>query len=78
MYTGWELLGQLGNRENVYYQPNGDLAVEKDHTFLVTPTEGEMYEICETYTDLLIPPRVLLEAQQDGSSEKPIFYKRRQ
>ena len=37
--------GKLKNREAFYYTISGELAVEKDHSYLAEPTQQEKEEI---------------------------------
>ena len=43
------LVGHLSNREAIYARGQGLIAIEKDHTTLVEPTEeerAEAYDLC--------------------------------
>ena len=44
---GWQRIGSLRNGEAIYCDTDGDIAIEKDHEFLVIPSEAEKKELKE-------------------------------
>ena len=42
---GWQKIGYMKNREAIYCDPEGEIAIEKDYEFLVEPSETEIREL---------------------------------
>ena len=42
---GWQRIGRLRNGEAIYCDTDWDIGIEKDHEFLVMPSEAELQEL---------------------------------
>lgn len=64
--TRWTFVGTMANGERIYYAQGGELAIEKDHTYLVAPSPAELAETrrqlsflaCDEPLPRLITPRL--------------------
>ena len=41
---GWQKIGWMRNREAIYCSKEGEIAIEKDHQWLVSPNDSELRE----------------------------------
>ena len=46
---GWFRIGRLLNGEAIYCSTDGNIAIEKDHEFLVTPSGADLKELKEPF-----------------------------